>query len=324
MSLVKLLSKLELYSESDSHQQVLETGLAVLKKDPLNVNALRQSLVALINLENYSEAVKLLQKQTKISDDASLLLEKAYVFYKLNDFNGLQSLIKQHPSIEDSTGFQHILAQYYYRAGKSEDALKIYQKLAKENKFKSEQLDISVNERAVISQLKFQSNGANDTIKPVSQENPNSYDLLFNDALIKIRDHDFENALKLLKLALAKATVQLSEYDEEERISELTPIQIQIAYVNQLLNRPEEALSILEGVSSVKDSIFKLLITNNLLSLKDLSDSNPALLYRHLEFPNSLSAKVLNKLTLPQIEILQRNEILLAYKSGKNYIEQTW
>ncbi|GMF59804.1 unnamed protein product [[Candida] boidinii] len=112
-----------------------------------------------------------------------------------------------------------------------------------------------------------------------------------------------------------------SDLSAQEQESELLPIKIQLAYVYEKLNQFEKSKEILDSIKSNNKSIDKvsqLIITNNLISLsKTASSENPSLLYRALGFPNSLS--VLNeRLTLPQLQILYRNESIIGYKSGKN------
>ncbi|VEU22290.1 DEKNAAC103413 [Brettanomyces naardenensis] len=308
---------MKVFSESDSHRQVYHIGRDVLKRDPTNVQALKQCLVALINMDNYEAAVKLIDSHKDLlgSDDASdklLLLEKAYIYYKIGNDGKLEELI---PLGKTVRGFQHVLAQHYYRVGRSGEALEIYQKLL--TRPQGEEADLSVNERAVLSQIKYEDPSVSVPLK--STANAGSYDQISNEGLIKLRERNYDEALGLFEKALQIAKQNLREYDSESKFAELAPIQVQIAYVKQLLGDTDEAESVLAGfqVSEVKDQVLKLLITNNLVSLRDISSANPALVYRELGFPSSLH-NTLDRLTIPQTKALQRNELLLAQRSGKD------
>ncbi|ODV85659.1 hypothetical protein CANARDRAFT_27763 [[Candida] arabinofermentans NRRL YB-2248] len=317
-SLTDLLSNLKVYSKNDSHSQVYELGLSILKKDPTNLPAFKKCLIALINMDKYQKATELMKNHPNLAaNDEALLLEKAYVFYKLNDSESLSKLVSIGTS---NRGFQNILAQHYYRIGRTEESLSLYQSLLPTSSAKDEGIvDLRVNEKAVLSQLKKMNGPV--SAKLQSTNTDLSYDEIFNNALIKISENDYKIALVLLENAYEQCNTVLDDYDEQEKFEELTPIKIQIAYVKQLLGQKEEAEEILNqfDLNSLKDPVFKLIILNNLLSLKagSLEDSNTALLYRELQFPNSLNL-LSEKLILPQIKTLERNQLLLGLKAGKN------
>ncbi|QPG74680.1 hypothetical protein FOA43_002013 [Brettanomyces nanus] len=318
-SLTDLISQMQIFSASDSHSQVLQAGRKVLIQDAHNLGALKQCLVALINMDKYEAALKMMDEykellKTDDSSDKLLLLEKAYIYYKTNNGAKLESLI---PLAKGIRGFQHILAQYYYRIGRNEDALKLYQILLQHPG--AEESDLSVNETAILSQIKHEDSSV--SIPLMSRNAFGSYDLISNKALIKLFEHNYSESLQLLEKALKMAEETLKNYDSDSRAAELIPIHVQIAYVNQLLGNADKAEQILAqfDVTTVKDQVLKLIITNNLISLKDSDrcNNNPALLYREMDLPSSLHNS-LDRLTLPQTKILQRNELLLAQRAGKN------
>ncbi|KAH3682725.1 hypothetical protein WICPIJ_006307, partial [Wickerhamomyces pijperi] len=94
-------------------------------------------------------------------------------------------------------------------------------------------------------------------------------------------------------------------------------IDAEIAFVTNLTKGAASVKELYEkyDVSKLKNKILKIIIANNLSSLEETS--NNVVLYKTLGFPNSLHA-ILDKLTIIQIRDLQRNEILLAYKTGKS------
>ncbi|OWB63102.1 hypothetical protein B5S29_g4058 [[Candida] boidinii] len=314
-SLTDLLSQLQVHSNSDAHKEVYDCSLKILKKDSSNVAALKKSLIALINLDKYTTAYSLLQKYTSLLSSDDVLLESAYVYYKLENTEELEKLASIN---KENRGLKHILAQHYYRIGKSIESLKLYQELLSQSTV--EDVDLSVNERAVIFQANF-FNQSTEILKPSSPANSNSYDQAFNTSFVQIAEKKYDSALTSLKTAISMCEAVTNDLSAQEQESELLPIKIQLAYVYEKLNQFEKSKEILDSIKSNNKSIDKvsqLIITNNLISLsKTASSENPNLLYRALGFPNSLS--VLNeRLTLPQLQMLYRNESVIGYKSGKN------
>lgn len=320
-SLTDLVSQLKLYTESDSHQNVYAVSKKVLSKDPSDFEAQKQCLVALINMDRYQTALHLISKYAQdITKEQSLdplfLLEKAYIYYKTCDQEQLEDLA---PLAGNLRGFRHILAQSYYRGGQTEKALELYNNLLKNAG--EEEADIRVNQRAVQSQLKFE-----DEYAPVEinqQDLNGSYDLLSNDALVRIREHRYGEALELLEKALETAKASLQDYEEESRDAELIPIEVQIAFVKQMTGNTDEALQILRkfDVSKLKDKALRHLVINNIASLRISLETpekfNPTLIYRELGLPDS-AVRIKDRLTVCQLRALQRNEIVLTSLIGKN------
>lgn len=340
-SLTALLGKLEVYSKTDSHRQVYDTAKLILQKDRSNIAALKRSLVALINMDNYTDAKKLIDENKSLIDSnkSFLLLELAYVYYKLESSKEEDLLqLADFTTPSNIRGFNHILAQFYYRIGDDVKALELYKLLINDDPESLESLDLSVNERAVISQLKFQNNfpyNFNNQTIPISKSYNDSYDQLFNDSLILIVDKKYNDALNILDKTYNIAEKSLSDYETHEKFMELAPIQLQIAYVYILLAKYDGALSLLNKLNDqlieIKNSIsninndinFKVLdflIKNNkLVCIQKLQNQHlkfPELLYRELD-PNNTISLSKQKLTIPQLSIMQRNHLLLSFFCGK-------
>ncbi|GAV28030.1 hypothetical protein PMKS-001498 [Pichia membranifaciens] len=335
-ALTDLFGKLEVYSKTDSHRQVYDTAKLILQKDKTNVSALKRSLVALINMDNYTDAKKLLQQHKSLVDSnkAALVLELAYIHYKLDSKE--EELLQLADSTSQSTlrGFNHILAQYYYRTGDDVKALELYKMLIKEDGSDSlESLDLTVNERAVISQLKFQSRFPytfDSQTVPISTSHPDSYDELFNDSLILIIDGKYKDALASLNKTYDLAESSLADYEPQEKFNELAPIKLQKAYLyilmakygeaNVLLDELNEQLKSIDSAGDVNAKILKLLVQNNKLvciqNLESLDGVEPTLLYRELDLQDTISLSK-PRLTLPQLSIIERNHLLLSFLSGK-------
>lgn len=333
MSLTSLLASLDVESAHNEHEEVLKIASSVLEKYPNNVQAIKQSLIALISIDNYSKALKIVDTYMSIINEnlETFIVELSYIYYKSNQTEkliGLEDFINK----KNIRPYKHILAQYYYKIGENSKSLSIYKDLINEN-VESESLDLSVNERAVISQLLFENPNSEEV--PISKSFNTSYDQLFNEALILILKKDYNNALSLLDktLSIAKSSFA-DDYNDEnefdlERFLEITPIVIQISYVYILLSNESKALSILNDIkipslnsqysSNINVQILTLLISNNKLACQDLSGQNASLIIRELNLPNSLSNS-LSKLTIPQIDILNRNSNLINKFAGKNNV----
>lgn len=310
-SLAELVSQLNVASQGDSYDKVYELGQKVLKEDPQNFDALKQCLISLINQDRYDRAGKLLEEHSDIiaGNQQALLIERAYIYYKMGNDTALRQLI---PQGETSRGFQHVLAQHNYQSGKSVEALEVYRALLQDPQ--GEELDLSVNERAVISQIKYEDVSSEAVAS--SKSFTDSYDSLSNDAMIKLREADYDGALQLLTKALQVAEDATEQYDAETKAAETNPIKVQIAYAKQLAGDVAGAEQILDqfDLAKIEDQVLRLLISNNLASIK--GNDNSALLYRELGFPNSVH-EAESKLTIPQLKSLQRNDLILGYKSGK-------
>lgn len=336
-SLTNLFGQLEVYSKTDSHKKVYDTARDILIKDKNNLSAFKQCLVSLINLDNYSDAKKLISDYSDLisSNTGFFVLELAYIYYKLNVNEDTILKLADVTSTSNLRGFNHILAQYYYKNGDDVKALELYQLLiASDNESTNESFDLSVNERAVFSQLKFQNNYIHNFNynKINSSSFVDSYDKLFNDALILIIEKNYSKAIDYLNKTLDLANISLKDYDSDEKFIEIASIQLQLAYVYILISKYDDAMEILNILNNqvleinnsndvnndINLQILNLLINNNRLVCIQNSTSNfePALLYRELELPTSLSISK-SKLTLPQLSILERNHLLLSFFTGK-------
>lgn len=308
--LTKLLAQLDVFSSKDSHKEVRDTAMQILETSPTpNVNTLKQALVANINLDNYSDAFNVIVEHSNIvsGNEEFLKLELAYVYYKFNKGRDLISLSK---SVSVNLPFKHILAQFYYRNGQEVEALEIYKELINEDENVDE--DICVNERAVISQLRYKGI----KVEPISNST-GSYDEIFNDSLIDIIDGKYKQGLS--KLDHAKAIINESnELSNDEKKIEILPIEIQRAYVLSLTGAIEESENTLKSLlDTCSNEALKLIIINNLMALKtNLEVFEPTLLYRELNFPYSV-ANTKDRLSYTQELLLKRNEQLLAKLSGK-------
>lgn len=349
MSLADSLARLAVFSKTDSHREVLDAATKLLAKHP-SVDALHNALVALVRLDRYKAANDLLalHEQLVLAPGSNALTPIiAYIQYKIGSSQDVveaaaeraQGAQQQQLNDQSHRAALHVLAQYYYRAGKSDEALKLYHQLIETCNNSSEAADLAVNERAVLSQLLFANpRSSSRALAPISSGDEASYDQLFNDALVLVVSRRYTEALSLLDKThdIAQATLADAEADAQETFAELGPIALQKAYTHILLSQHDKALHILtdlanrvaeldaNNTSDANIKLLKLIIdTNRLhclakLGQVDISTASPHLLYAELGLPNSLAdAVTAAKITTPQLEVLQRNHIRLALATGK-------
>lgn len=303
--LTSLLSQLDVFSAKESHKEVRDTALRILEQKP-TAATLKHALVACISLDNYPEAFNLIVDHLALvgANEESLKLELAYVYYKCGKSYDLERL---RASVSPCEGLNHILAQFYYRNGQETEALKLYRELSAQEDADD---DVSVNERAVIAQLR--SRGVK---TEASSPALGSYDEVFNESLIDAVDGDYKTALS--KLEKAKSLVEAStELSSDEKHAEVLPIEIQRAYVLTLQGETDKATAILESLST-NDKAVDLVLKNNLMALKPIGDFEPTLLYRELNFPHSVANNA-QKLSYLQEQTLKRNEQLMAKLARKS------
>lgn len=313
-SIADAFKKLNVSPESSpsEHEKIFNVSYEYLSKVKKfnDLKASKNCLVALINLDKYYKADQIIKKLPK-SLISLLLLEVAYIYYKIGK---VEDLVKLYEANENTLpngadiGLKHVLAQSYYKIGKYEKALELYNELIKNNKYDDE-LDLVINEKAIVSQLNFQKGGK---IESTTTGNDNNYDLLFNEALIKLSILNTTQALALLDKASQVCHTELSGPDLE---SELLPIKLTTAYVYQLTGESKKSLEILESIDieKINDLLIKLIVKNNFYSHSTITNIN--LVDRDLNYQQNLH-KLNQKLTVLQYERVLKNSLVLKFASG--------
>ncbi|RLV96567.1 hypothetical protein JA1_000132 [Spathaspora sp. JA1] len=296
---------------ASEHQQIFTVSYEYLTKvkSYQDLKAFKNCLVALINLDKYHKAYEIIQNVSKDIVEATKM-EVGYVYYKLGHSEELFELYSDITSDSDveHVGWQHILGQTYYKVGKYEQAFQVYGDLLSHNKYDNV-LDLIINQAAVVSQ--------GDLNKKVVVKEDANYDLLFNQALIELSGNNLTGSLKLLQKAHGLCSKN-TDWERQDLLGELLPIQVTIAYVYQLLGDSGKSLSILDEVNAdvdlVSDSMIKLIIKNNRYSVGP-SQRNINLVERELNYQPNLQ-KLQQKLTKWQYQIILKNNIMLNFKTG--------
>lgn len=305
----ELFSRLEVYSEKDEHEGVLDCATRILAQNGDDETALRAKIIALVNLDKFNEAYKAFEGNRRVKEDLKLAL--GYVLYKLNKVEELEKL---DTSVR---GIQHELAQTYYKKEDFKKVHLIYKQIEKEGEpaVVNESFDISVNQSAVVAQRLL--NGQETEIKQTAETG--SYDEMFNIATAYIGIGKYDEALEWLRQA--KLGCENAENLSDEEINaEVFPIMVQAAYSNQLKGDLDEAVKILEGLDlynpkSAGDAAVKNVAINNLLTMK--GEDNPHYMIRLLDSAGDYNTFV-EKQVKKQTEVLGYNRLLLHNLAGRN------
>ena len=102
-SLISLLRRVNL----DDHEEVLDAANATLKKNKKDSEALHVKVVALVKLERYDDALRVLEEDSD-SLKGRAQLEKAYALYKLARFGEVECITQTAPQ---DRGMRHIEGQ---------------------------------------------------------------------------------------------------------------------------------------------------------------------------------------------------------------------
>ena len=89
------------------HEEVLKACNATLKTSPHDIEVLQTKAVALLNLERYDDALRILDHGGQDLQHRTRF-EKAYALYKTGELDAAKELSK---SILDSIGAKHVEAQ---------------------------------------------------------------------------------------------------------------------------------------------------------------------------------------------------------------------
>ncbi|KAL8775337.1 MAG: hypothetical protein Q9209_000344 [Squamulea sp. 1 TL-2023] len=250
------LDKLLQKASIDDHEEILKacnTSLKQSKKDP---KILHTKVVALLKLDRYEDALRVLEEGGEAVKSAALL-ERSYALYKNGQLSESQEIAN---GILDDRGARHVEAQASYRLEDFERSALLYQDLSKtQAAIDTEKNDIRINSGAAEAQLAWSSQG-----HLIQRKKPTREDLFetaYNAACASLAQGDLDQAEVLLKRSrdLCNASGDLSD---EEKVAELLPIQI-----------------ILENIP---DASTQLIAQNNFLSAR-AEIKNPYMAHRLLQ-----------------------------------------
>lgn len=320
-SIISSFKSLDVATAQDfsDHEAIFQASYQYLAKikEFRDIKAVHNVIVSLINTDRYYKALDFL-KQVPQDILQEFPLEKAYIYYKTGNVKNVEEIYQT--SINSSeisvilrTALKHVMAQCYYQVGRMAEALDLYHELINLNSIDNE-LDIACNERAIISQIPI--SGVEPTPSLTVKETEKSYDFIFNEALIELRNNHIDKCLSLLKNASSLCTEQNLDSNPEDLAAELAPIELALAYVYQVSGHTALAISTLKSLDmeGVTDLLTKKIIKGNLISLTSTPE-NVNYTARELSYKDVLHLHR-NKMTRAQYRSLVKNHILLSYQSN--------
>ncbi|KAI6686657.1 hypothetical protein NL676_032570 [Syzygium grande] len=310
-----LFASLSKHIERSEYKQAVKVADQVLGIAPGDEDAIRCKVVALIKGDSIEGALTTIQSARNLPIDFSF--HKAYCLYRQNKLDEALDSLK---SKERSTSTMLLESQILYRQGKMDACADIYQKLQKSN---VESLEINAIASLVATGRASEVQGTLDAlrVKPTS-----SFELAYNTACSLIERKKYLDAEQLLLSArrIGQETLLEENLDADEVEIELAPIAVQLAYVQQIFGRRQEAIEAYTGIvnRNLSDESSLAVAVNNLIALKGPKDVSDSLRkvdrLKEKDAQNfRLSHTVELKLLRKQREAIYTNRVLLLLHANK-------
>ena len=241
-----LLTALLKKATIDDHDEILKASNAALKKNRSDTEAQHSKVVALLNLEEYDDAVKFVDEcgdglKTKAP------LEYAYALYKTGKLREAADLAQ---AIDDR-GARHLEAQARYRLEDPIRTNEIYQEIEKSPG--REAFDLKVNRGALEAQSLWLAQKDPVTARRPGREDLDAFETAYNAACSSIARGELSQAEVLLKRA-REACKHSEDLTEEQKTEELLPIAVQQLYVLEALRKTAEAESLANEITIDTDA----------------------------------------------------------------------
>ncbi|KAJ5093264.1 hypothetical protein N7456_009125 [Penicillium angulare] len=272
----------------DDHEEVIQSCNEALAKSKSDINAQYIKAIALLKLDRYEEALRVLETgDSALKQQASL--EYAYALYKCSRLEEALVAVTQS---NGGRGAGHLEAQVSYRAEHFRRAAEIYEKLSQDKEsHRHEENDLSINSWATDAQLQWKGESEYVRHDRPSREDLESFETAYNAACLNIAKGAFAQGEVLL--SRAKNICQTSEeLSSEDRAAELLPISVQHLYVLIKQGKTEQAESLLKEISveDIPELSTKRVARNNIV-LAQQTAVNPYILYKSLhETPEAVDA----------------------------------
>ncbi|KAF3760238.1 hypothetical protein M406DRAFT_269583 [Cryphonectria parasitica EP155] len=287
-SLTSLLARASI----DDHAEALAAADATLASDPKSLPAQHTKVTALLRLERYDDALRVIVAGGDALE-SRCALAKSYALYKTGALDEASELLAKHNQ-QDGDGdkrsggraLRHVAAQVAYRAERFDDALRLYEGLLRDEKEEErsnvgEDTDLKINLLAAHAQLEWQGRGdlVPEKSKKPGREDLEAFETAYNAGCGCVARGDLAKASILLKRAadLCDAAEDLSEDDKR---TEMLPILLQQAYVLALMGKKEEAAALHRGVEDYDISDDAISAAGKWNALISKSLTNPFMVQR--------------------------------------------
>jgi len=226
------------------HERILKACNEALKLNKQDVQAQHVKAIALLNLDRFDDAVRLLEDRSfGLQNKASL--EYAYALYKTGRHEDARKAVRD----VHARGGRHVEAQSSYRMEDFATAHDTYMELAADDG-KGEESDIRINNGAVEAQLEWQRRGELVRKKKADGDDLSAFESAYNAACGCIARHELTQAEFLL--AQAKRLCTSSDLGEDDKKAELLPISVQQVYTLNLLGKHEQASTVSKEITDNK------------------------------------------------------------------------
>ncbi|KAL0905285.1 hypothetical protein M5K25_023694 [Dendrobium thyrsiflorum] len=314
-----LFSALHRHSENSQYDQVVEVADQVLLVAPGDEDAIRCKIVALIKSDAIDKALSTILASESLPID--LKFYKAYCLYRQNK---LQDALESLNNLERSLMVLQLESQILYRLGKMDACMQNYEKL---QKLKIDSLDVKSNIIATLVSA-GRSNEIQGMMDALKVKASSSFELAYNAACSLIEKKKYAEAEQQLLSArrIGQEMLMDEDYADEDIESELAPISVQLAYIQQLLGKKQEAIEAYMGIISrnLADASSLAIATNNLIALRGTKDASDSLrkLDKLIEKDDGskffkLASGLDFKLSHRQRESLYSNRLFLLLQTNK-------
>lgn len=245
-------------SSIEDHSEALAAADAALAADPKSLPAQHTKVIALLRLERYDDALRVIAAGGDTLT-RQCVLGQSYALYKTGALHEASELLSKYASGDSDSdsndndrALRHVAAQVAYRIEHFDEALNLYESLLADDASNvDEATDLKINLLAAHAQLEWQGKGdlVPDKSKQPTREDLEAFETAYNAGCGCLARGDLAKASVLLKRAadLCEAAEDLSEEDKK---AELLPIVLQQAYVLALLGKKEEAAALQKSVES--------------------------------------------------------------------------
>ncbi|CAE5963310.1 unnamed protein product [Arabidopsis arenosa] len=320
-----LFTSLNNHIQGSEFEEAVKLADKVLSIVPTDEDAIRCKVVALIKDDKIDDY---LIKDVKINGALSVInsfqklpidlgFHKAYCLYRLNKLDEALVCLK---GLERDSETLLLESQILYRLGKADACVDVCQKLSKSE---IESLEINLVAALITAGKASQVPKALEglKIKPTS-----TYDLAYNTACSLIENNNYADAEQLLLTAkrIGQETLTEDDCSDEYIETELAPISVQLAYVQQVLGQTQESTSSYVDIikRNLADEPSLAVAVNNLVASKGSKDISDGLRkFDRLKEKDSqnfqLSQELNAKLSQKNKEAIYANRILLLLHANK-------
>ncbi|KAL5719058.1 hypothetical protein ACHQM5_011890 [Ranunculus cassubicifolius] len=319
ISIEQLFTNLNTLINEEKYGKTVTVSDQILAIAPGDEDALRCKVVSLIKNYKFDQALATIQASQKFPIDFTF--KKAYCLYRQYKSNEALELVKNK---EDSSDTMLLESQILHRLGRIDACIDhVYQKLQK--KFEVESLEVNIIAAFITAGRASEVQGLMDSLKVKATSN---FELAYNVACSLIEKAKYTDAEELLLTArrIGQEHLMIEEWVDDDIEIELSPIDVQLAYVQQILGHPQEAMSTyLELINkNIADDPSLAVAINNLIALKGPKDASDGLrkIDKVIEKSDDshgfhLARDLDTKLSSSQKEAIYSNRVLLLLHANK-------